>query len=411
MAARIVLVVSLASVAFASVINKDLEHANQKRRENFDKNYNAYAGYDSAWTYSNDDDDDDFSQNVSKRTKRFFVGGFGPSITENKLEKYIRKRGPKVSRIVLNKTRYGNVIIRVNVEDDDNASYMTDDPCFWPSDVTCRPWVSYGTYRRRNHSDDDTSRARGRWQTGDRQIGYRNERDARTNSGFKTEQSNTDTRFVNWTTVKPRYIENYKASIEGSKVLINLSSKRPREEEDINVYYREIVTEINAVTKNFLEVDYPNVNVSAERKGDAIFEAGAGGSVFLRPGAGGTVYIDKTDLRKFIEKVKSLPPIWTRRSEHDTLGTFLSGQYFDVDVEAVDPDGGNIMYSLISGHLPPGTSLNMTTGHVIGVAPDIDATYTFGIRATDIHGKYADGVFSISIRDSHMRTATIDYTL
>ncbi|WAR14514.1 hypothetical protein MAR_004619 [Mya arenaria] len=126
---------------------------------------------------------------------------------------------------------------------------MTDDPCFWPSGVTCRPWVSYGTYRRRNHSDDDTSRARGRWQTGDLQIGYRNERDARTNSGFKTEQSNTDTRFVNWKTVKPSYIENYKASIEGSKVLINLSSKSPREEEDINAYYREIVTEINAVTK------------------------------------------------------------------------------------------------------------------------------------------------------------------
>lgn len=56
------------------------------------------------------------------------------------------------------------------------------------------------------------------------------------------------------------------------------------------------------------------------------------------------------------------------------------------------------MYSLISGHLPPGTSLNMTTGHITGVAPDIDATYTFGIRATDIHGKYADGVFSLSVR-------------
>lgn len=63
-----------------------------------------------------------------------------------------------------------------------------------------------------------------------------------------------------------------------------------------------------------------------------------------------------------------------------------------------DPDGGKIQYKVISGHLPPGTSLNSTTGVVSGTAPDIDASYTFGIRATDQHGKYADGTFSIDIR-------------
>lgn len=63
-----------------------------------------------------------------------------------------------------------------------------------------------------------------------------------------------------------------------------------------------------------------------------------------------------------------------------------------------DPDGGNIQYRVISGHLPPGTSLNSSTGVITGTAPDIDATYTFGIRATDRHGKYADGTFSIDIR-------------
>lgn len=63
-----------------------------------------------------------------------------------------------------------------------------------------------------------------------------------------------------------------------------------------------------------------------------------------------------------------------------------------------DPDGGKIQYKVISGHLPPGTSLNSTTGVISGTAPDIDASYTFGIRATDQHGKYADGTFSIDIR-------------
>lgn len=121
--------------------------------------------------------------------------------------------------------------------------------------------------------------------------------------------------------------------------------------------------------------------------------------MFLEPGAGGTVYINTTDLKKFIQKVKSLPPIWTKRSQHGTLGTFMSGQYVDVSVEAVDPDGRSIIYSLISGHLPPGTTLNMTTGEITGRAPDIDAEYSFGIRATDVHGKYADGVFSLDIRE------------
>ena len=35
------------------------------------------------------------------------------------------------------------------------------------------------------------------------------------------------------------------------------------------------------------------------------------------------------------QKVKSLPPIWSKKSEHDTLGTFLSGEYIDVDVQAI----------------------------------------------------------------------------
>jgi hypothetical protein len=52
----------------------------------------------------------------------------------------------------------------------------------------------------------------------------------------------------------------------------------------------------------------------------------------------------------------------------------------------------------VSGHLPPGTQLNHKTGRISGRAPDVDATYTFTIRATDPHGKYADGSFSIDIR-------------
>ena len=79
----------------------------------------------------------------------------------------------------------------------------------------------------------------------------------------------------------------------------------------------------------------------------------------------------------------------------------MCGKIFQISVFVIisqDPDGGKIQYKVISGHLPPGTSLNSTTGVISGTAPDIDASYTFGIRATDHHGKYADGTFSIDIR-------------
>ncbi|XP_069108507.1 EGF-like repeat and discoidin I-like domain-containing protein 3 [Argopecten irradians] len=153
------------------------------------------------------------------------------------------------------------------------------------------------------------------------------------------------------------------------------------------------------VKASFFQVDYPNVNISSEPNGDLIFEAGQGGDVILKPGAGGTVYIAGVDLRKFIQKVKSLPPIWTKQSVHGSLGTFNSGKSFSVSVEAKDPDGQRIVYELVSGHLPPGTTLNNATGEISGTAPDVDATYQFEIRATDVHGKYADGSFSINIRE------------
>ncbi|XP_033740047.1 lactadherin-like [Pecten maximus] len=153
------------------------------------------------------------------------------------------------------------------------------------------------------------------------------------------------------------------------------------------------------VTSSFFQIDYPNVNISSEPNGDLIFEAGQSGDVILKPGAGGTVYIAGVDLRKIIEKVKSLPPIWTKQSVHGSLGTFNAGKSLSVSAEARDPDGQSIVYEVVSGHLPPGTTLNNATGVISGTAPDVDATYHFEIRATDIHGKYADGSFSINIRE------------
>jgi hypothetical protein len=45
--------------------------------------------------------------------------------------------------------------------------------------------------------------------------------------------------------------------------------------------------------------------------------------------------------------------------------------------------------------------LDKNTGAITGRIPDIDATYEFGIRVTDTHGKYADQIFSIDTRGYH----------
>lgn len=58
----------------------------------------------------------------------------------------------------------------------------------------------------------------------------------------------------------------------------------------------------------------------------------------------------------------------------------------------------HLRYEKVSGALPPGVYLDKTTGKLNGTAPDVDATYEFGIRVTDEHGKYADQTFTIDTR-------------
>ena len=63
-----------------------------------------------------------------------------------------------------------------------------------------------------------------------------------------------------------------------------------------------------------------------------------------------------------------------------------------------DPEGTHLRYEKVSGALPPGVHIDRNTGHVSGTAPDVDATYEFGIRVIDEQGKYADQTFTIDTR-------------
>ena len=99
-----------------------------------------------------EDQDFDLSDFVRKRTRRFFVGGFKPGITEGNITSYVGCRGPKVTKVSRFRYRDKPVIIRLNVKDDENVRFL-DDPYFWPNGVVCRPWVSQAKYNARDFEE------------------------------------------------------------------------------------------------------------------------------------------------------------------------------------------------------------------------------------------------------------------
>jgi hypothetical protein len=90
-----------------------------------------------------------------------------------------------------------------------------------------------------------------------------------------------------------------------------------------------------------------------------------------------------------------LTPAWSTAS--GSLGTFLKQSSVSVSVLATDADSDAITYSVASGTLPTGLSLNSSTGAITGTAPNVasDTTNTFTLRAT-ANGVSVDREFSIT---------------
>ena len=89
------------------------------------------------------DDDSDFSQFVKKRAKRYYLGGFKPTITRQRIENFVSRKGPTVTwvRIWHSRRNPNNVVIRLNVEDN-QFTQLLENPAFWPRGVVCRPWLN-----------------------------------------------------------------------------------------------------------------------------------------------------------------------------------------------------------------------------------------------------------------------------
>uniref|UniRef100_K1S079 Contactin-associated protein like 5-2 n=1 Tax=Magallana gigas TaxID=29159 RepID=K1S079_MAGGI len=175
------------------------------------------------------------------------------------------------------------------------------------------------------------------------------------------------------------------------------------------IYSFIIFVKINVCLGSFFDIHYPDVFVTAEQGGNLTIRAGPdGGDIIMIPQGNGTVFIGQTDMLKLFEIVNSLPPVWSEKSPHGTLGTFLGGKMVSLSVSAQDPENGKVTYEKVSGALPPGVNLDKNTGAITGRIPDVDATYEFGIRVTDSHGKYADQIFSIDTRDCASMAIGID---
>ena len=82
-----------------------------------------------------------------------------------------------------------------------------------------------------------------------------------------------------------------------------------------------------------------------------------------------------------------------------SLGTFEDGAAISVDIDATGDDSSAVTFSVQSGSLPGGLTLNTSTGTISGTesGTDTNTTYNFTIRATDSESQTADRAFSITI--------------
>ncbi len=104
-------------------------------------------------------------------------------------------------------------------------------------------------------------------------------------------------------------------------------------------------------------------------------------------------------------------PVWTTAA--GLIGAETSiGASFSSTVAASDPDGQALTYSVLSGSLAPGLSLNSTSGAITGTfngtitAP---TTYTFTIKAEDTAGNSADRQFSTNMTSEPPPLYDFDY--
>jgi hypothetical protein len=92
-------------------------------------------------------------------------------------------------------------------------------------------------------------------------------------------------------------------------------------------------------------------------------------------------------------------PIWS--TPGGSLGVVPENEFFQIQLEASDPAGGNVTYRSLAGSIPPGMQITRS-GSLQGVPVVTDVTntnrnYEFSIRAQDPNGLVNDRTFNLTI--------------
>lgn len=96
------------------------------------------------------------------------------------------------------------------------------------------------------------------------------------------------------------------------------------------------------------------------------------------------------------------PPIWITPAGE--LGYIATGKPVTIQLRTKHHLVDQIVsYELVFGSLPPGFTLNSSTGIITGVAGAVGTTTFFTVRATDRWGNYKDRGFTLSIGDNILR--------
>jgi hypothetical protein len=95
-------------------------------------------------------------------------------------------------------------------------------------------------------------------------------------------------------------------------------------------------------------------------------------------------------------------PVWSTSA--GSLGTFTELDVISITVAAtdtVDSTNSPLQYTVVSGALPAGLSLNASTGVISGTASNVipDTTYSFTLGASDSRNAIQTRAFSITIND------------
>ncbi|XP_060563332.1 lactadherin-like [Ruditapes philippinarum] len=147
-----------------------------------------------------------------------------------------------------------------------------------------------------------------------------------------------------------------------------------------------------------LQIHYPNISLEADTDGNVTLQSGADASVYIVPGTnGGSVYFEGEDLLHLIKVINGLPPVWKEHSATGFFYTAFGGETMNVKLEALDPENGKMEYRVVAGTMPPGLRIDSSGSRIIGQVPDVNAIYSFTVRATNTNDKYADAVFRMEI--------------